>query len=224
MSKPIVFMKSDRLVNAEHVTRDETRVSILPATEDALKKVNNNNDAYMPWTLLPTNRYEGLNVYFDLEAYAFFQRTKELIQEEADPKGVLRFRRTVKQHDQRDIFTGDLYVLLSLFGALKRIDVKQTHSSSRVPYTIVIASWKNGTMAHLEYTVADDERIELEWSSTERIIEFDSEHLRPVEGFDLVPSPLVHEIKTILSTAHKADAALLTRLTELNELIHGGDQ
>ena len=103
-------------------------------------------------------------MYFDLENYPFYQKVKEMIGKEDKPKGVLRFRRMVKKDENQSLLAGDLYVLSSLLGEPQDVQVKQTDQSVTPAHTIIMMNFGGGTMAHIEYTVTNQERIELEWS------------------------------------------------------------
>ena len=159
-------------------------IYVLAASEEQLKAVENSeNEVYIPFTELTDDHQRSrLDVYFDLENYPFYQKVKEMIGKEDKPKGVFRFRRMVKQDENNSLLTGDLYVLSSLLGEPEDIQVKQTDQTVIPAHTIILMDFGGGTMAHIEYTVADQERIELEWSGIKTIIEFDSDQMRPIQA------------------------------------------
>jgi len=184
---------------------------------------NSGNEVYIPFTEL-TDDYKNLgwHVYFDLESYPFYRKVKELIGNEDKPKGVLRFRRMVNQDDNRTLLTGDLFVLSSLLGEPQDIQVKQTAQTVIPAHTIILMDFGGGTMAHIEYTVTDRERIELEWSGIKTIIEFDSEQMTPIKHGSKTSLPLAYSVDAILTSAQKIDQELVKRLNYFSNLITGG--
>ena len=152
-------------------TTNEDTTYVLAVSEEQLKVVGDSgNEVYIPSTELTADHQSlGWHVYFDLENYPFYQKVKEMIGKEDKPKGVFRFRRMVKQYENKSLLTGDLYVLSSLLGEPQRIQVKQTDQSVIPAHTIILMDFGGGTMAHIEYTVTKQERIELEWSGIKTI-------------------------------------------------------
>lgn len=199
---------------------------ILAATPEKLEEVSTlDHEIYLPSTLLNTNaqNIDHLHVYFDLENYPFYQRAKEIIAQETKPKGVFRFRRMVKQDEDRSRLVSDLYVLSSLLGELKDVQVKQTDQSTLPAHTIIMVNFGGGTMAHIEYTISDQERIEFEWSGIENIIEFNSDKLESIESRNLTSLPLVYSVDSILEQAHQVDQTLIDRLKYLSDLLNRGE-
>ncbi|MBO0588128.1 hypothetical protein [Sporosarcina sp. E16_8] len=203
---------------------NEDTTYVLAAVEDQLKAVEDSgHEIYIPSTgLTADNQSLGWHVYFDLENYPFYQKVKEVIGKEDKPKGVFRFRRIVNQYANNLLLTGDLYVLSSLLGELQGIQVKQTNQIMIPEHTIVLMDFGGGTMAHIEYTVAEQERIELEWSGIKTIIEFDSDQMRPIQQGSRTSSQISYSVDAILASAQKVDQELVTRLKYFSNLINGG--
>ena len=197
---------------------------VLAISEEQLKAVeNSDNEVYIPFTELTADHQRlGWYVYFDLVNYPFFQKVKEMIAKEDKPKGVFRFRRMVKQDENNLLLACDLYVLSSLLGEPQGIQVKQTDQFVTPTHTIVLMDYGEGTMAHIEYTVADQERIELEWSGIKTIIEFDSNQMRPIQSGSITSLPLAISVDAILASAQKVNQELITRLNYFSNLINGG--
>ncbi|SDQ15762.1 hypothetical protein [Virgibacillus salinus] len=195
--------------------QDETALLSLSKTKlDAV--LHENNNIFIPSTLLD-NAAEGVNVYFDLENYTFFQKIKEVIEKENKPKGVFRLRRINGNDESKELIAGDLYVLSSLLGETQDIQVKHTNQTVSPYHLIVTVNFGGGTMAHLEYTFSDqDESIELEWSGIKTILEFNSETMNPTD-----PS-LVYSVDSIIESAHTADQGLIKRLNNFSQLVNGG--
>lgn len=164
----------------------------------------------------------AVKVYFDLENYPFYQAAKEIITKVEKPKGVFRFRRTVKKDEDHAVFASDLYVLSELLGEAVDIKIRQTDQSIVPAHTILLVNFGGGTMAHIEYTISDHERIELEWSGDKNIIEFDSNEMRGIEPANLTRLPLMYSVDTILKTARTVDQSLLNKLNHFKDLLNGG--
>lgn len=179
-------------------------------------------DVYIPVSALSDHDINKVKVYFDVENYPFFQAAKKNIMKEAKPKGVFRFRRTVEQGQSDDIFASDLLVFSSLLGEVVDIKVKRTDVNVIPSHTIVMINFGGGTMAHVEYTVSDHERIELEWSGEKNIIEFDSNEMRPIQPASETRLPLVYSVDTILETAHSVDQKLIDTFDYFKKLLSGG--
>lgn len=185
-----------------------------------------NQQVFIPLHELPKDAQEqsSLFTYVDLESYPFFQQAKKVIESEKQREGVFRFRRTVKESTGLDLLAGDLYVLADLFGEPESISVKKTDSAKLPAHVIVLVNFGEGTMAHIEYTVTDHERIELEWSGMEHIIEFDSDEMSPFQPADYTSLPLMYSVDSIMQTARKVDEDLIKQIKSLNDTINGGDQ
>ncbi|MDW0112427.1 hypothetical protein [Sporosarcina saromensis] len=191
--------------------------------ENSNAVVRNPENVYIPATsLLESHKSLGLHIYFDLESYPFYQKVKEIISKEDQPKGVFRFRRTVQHDRNHSLLTGDLYTLSSLFGKPQDIRVKQTDQSVTPSHTIILMNFGGGTMAHIEYTVSDRERIELEWSGIKKIIEFDSDQMVSIQSTRKPAQPLAYSVDAILACAQKVDQELIDRLNDFSRLIDGG--
>lgn len=191
--------------------------------ENSNAVVRYQENVYIPATsLLSSPKSIGLHIYFDLESYPFYQKVKEMISKEDQPKGVFRFRRTVQHNRKHSLLTGDLYTLSSLFGKPQIIRVKQTDQSVTPSHTIILMNFDGGTMAHIEYTVSDRERIELEWSGIKKIIEFDSDQMVSIQSTRKLTQPLTYSVDAILACAHKVDQELIDRLNDFSRLINGG--
>ena len=109
-----------------------------------------------------------------------------------------------------------------LLGDPKDVQIKQTDQSLTFAHTIIMMNFGGGTMAHIEYTVTDQEQIELEWSGIKNIIEFDSEEVGVIQSGTKGISTLVYTVDAILATAHQLDQTLVDRLNHFNKLIKGG--
>lgn len=197
---------------------------VLPVSEEYMGIIADaGNEVYIPFTELTVDHQSlGWHVYFDLENYPFYQKVKGLIDKEEKPKGVFRFRRMVKQYENNSLLTGDLYVLSSLLGEPQRIQVKQTDQTVIPVHTIILMDFGGGTMAHIEYTVTNQERIELEWSGIKTILEFDSDQMRPIQQGSKASLPLAYSVDAILATAQKVDQVLVNRLNYFSNLFNGG--
>lgn len=183
---------------------------------EGLKKEGN---LFIPSTLLEQT-YEGVQVYFELEQYPFFQKAKEMI---TDPKGVLRFRRKVRNEKSNGLPASDLFVLTSILGEPEDVQLKGTKQEVKPYHLIITVNFGSGTMAHLEYTFSDeDERIEFDWSGIQNIIEFDSKEMNPIDPKGYSRLPLLYSTDSILSAAHKADQNLIKRLIKYCGLLNGG--
>lgn len=205
-------------------TTYEDTTYVLPVSEEYMGIIADaGNEVYIPFTELTVDHQSlGWHVYFDLENYPFYQKVKGLIDKEEKPKGVFRFRRMVKQYENNSLLTGDLYVLSSLLGEPQRIQVKQTDQTVILVHTIILMDFGGGTMAHIEYTVTNQERIELEWSGIKTILEFDSDQMRPIQQGSKASLPLAYSVDAILATAQKVDQVLVNRLNYFSNLFNGG--
>ncbi|KAA0965554.1 hypothetical protein FQ087_04440 [Sporosarcina sp. ANT_H38] len=212
--------------SAEQIREGENgeAVIVLDATVENLQAVENDaHQTCIPSTMLTTD-YQNLNVsvYFDLENYPFYQKAKEIISKEDKHKGVFRFRRTVKHVEDVSLLAGDLYVLAALLGDPHDVHVKRTDQFVTPAYIIIMLYFGSGTMAHIEYTVTDQERIEFEWSGIKTIIEFDSGEMRPVQPGSKATLPLTYSVDSILATARKVDQTIIERLNHFEMLVNGG--
>ena len=202
--------------SVKQIKKIEDTTYILPVTESELG-FPEDAEIYVPFNT--TRLQDGLSVYFDLESYPFYQKTIEIIK--TAPKGVFRYRRIVEKEDYESLMIGDVFVLLSLLGEPQDIQVKKTDQTRTPAHTILTVNFGGGTLAHIEFTVGAQERIELEWSATNSILEFDSDQMRSIQPDG---SAMSYSVDTILATAHHVDFELLNRLNKLTELLGGGDQ
>ena len=109
-----------------------------------------------------------------------------------------------------------------MLGEPQDIQVKQTAQTVIPAHTIILMDFGGGTMAHIEYTVAKQERIELEWSGIKTILEFDSDQMRPIQQGSKASLPLAYSVDAILASAQKVDQELVNRLNYFSNLINGG--
>ena len=202
--------------SVEQIQETEDTTYILPVTESE-NGLPENIEIYIPFN--NTRLQNGLRMYFDLECYPFYQKAKEIIEKKTAPKGVFRYRRVVGKEDYESLMISDVFVLLSLLGEPQDIQVKMTDQTRTPAHTILSVNFGGGTMAHIEFTVGTQERIELEWSATNSILEFDSDQMRSIQPGG---SALSYSVDTILAAAHDVDFALINRLNQLNELLSGG--
>lgn len=208
---------------------DATEINILNSVKQNLTVLNDANySVYVPAQLLPliTEPVADTHVYFELESYPFFKSAKEIIKQragDAKPKGVFRYRRKVSEADDNILIT-DLVVIYSLLG--NPIDVHVTRSNQDVypAHTIILLNFGDGTLAHVEYTVADEERIELEWSGIKSIIEFDSNEMNPFEPINKTKLPLMYSVDSILKDAKPFNQKIVNQFTDIKKLLNGGDQ
>ncbi|WP_172369959.1 hypothetical protein [Sporosarcina jiandibaonis] len=197
-------------------TNNEGAIYILPVTklESGLPE---NAKVYMPFNSAILRN--GWRVYFDLESYSFYQKAKEVIEKGKASKGVFRYRRIIR-NDYESLVIGDLFVLFSLFGEPRDIQVKITDQTLTPAHTILTLNFGEGTLAHVEFTVGADDRIELEWSGINTILEFDSDQTRSIQPDG---ASLRYSINSILEKSHRVNLELITRLNKINELLGGGD-
>ncbi len=210
------------VLDVQALDKDKDKTVIVSADNKKIDQLPGTPTVYIPYESLPEN-YRGkdnVHVYFDLELYPFFEKVKEVFL--SKNKGVFRFRRHVGQHQTESIIIEDMFVMTSLLG--KPEDVEVIHSKKEVnpQHTIVTILFKQGTMAHMEYTFSGQERLELEWSGMKRIIEFDSEEMTPITPKHHTSLPLTYSVDAILFGSHQLDAALAAQLEFLKELINGG--
>lgn len=211
--------------NVDKIPTDiQENTYVMESTEENLQAiVGTKHQAYIPVTALKMNDLVfDTNVYFDLESYSFYQAAKEIIQKEDKPKGVFRFRRMVQSDNKNELIASDLYVLSSLLGDPEHVQVKQTDHSIIPSHVIIMINFGGGTMAHIEYTFTDQERIEFEWSGVKNIIDFDSETLKPIQPDHPKNLALVYPVDSILAKSHRVDQALIDRLNHFKKLINGG--
>lgn len=195
---------------------------VLATTDDNLQALKNeSHQVFIPSTMV-MGEEQNMNIYFELENYSFFQEAKEFIQREENAKGVFRFRRTVTTAENKSLFVGDLYVLAGLLGESKDAYVKLTDQSITPSYIILMMHFGGGKMAHIEYLVQPQERIELEWSGINNIIEFDSDEIRTAQPGSETSLPIAYSVDSILATGHQVNQSILERLAHFEKLISGG--
>lgn len=202
--------------SAEQLT-DENKIFLMD-TEDVDMVINETNQVYLPVTIL-NEVNEKVQVYFDLEQYPFYQKIKETI---TDTKGVLRFRRVINRVETERLIVSDLILFYELLGEPRRVFSRRSNPELVPHHIIITVDFGDGTMAHLEYTFADAEKIELEWSGVKHIIEFDSDEMNPFHPKQGSYLPLSYSADSILHTARQVDENLLNRLEQFTKLLQGG--
>lgn|SRR5699024_4964418 len=220
-------LKEVDFVDSVQDVKDGCELAFVEGTDKNLSTVDPQaQEVYIPAHLLTTDQAVANNtyVYFDLENYPFYQSAKAIIEKEDKPKGVFRYRRKVKEGTGEKLFASDIYMLASLLGEPQGLKVKKTDPSVIPAHIIVMVNFGGGTMAHIEYTISDEDRIELEWSGTKNIIEFDSDQMTPISPKGHTTLPLAYSVDSIVSLAHKLDQSLLDELDKYNQLIDGGAQ
>ncbi|WP_277585284.1 hypothetical protein [Psychrobacillus antarcticus] len=218
----VIILKS--LDEIEDNGKEDT--NYLVATDQYVKALaRKKENIYLPYSLLMEKyRNEQIFVYFELEALSFFQSFAQIVKNDANPKGVFRFRRTINRENLQPLIAGDLYVFSSLFGVPKDIHIKKTDSSKAPRHIIIMINFGGGTMAHIEYTVGDQEKIEVEWSGIKNIIEFDSDQMKPVIPNDKTLLPLTYSVDAILSSAKVIDDKMIMQIDDFQKLLDGGAQ
>lgn len=198
----------------------------IVATDEYVRALaRKKENIYLPYSLLTENhRNEQVYVYFELEAFPFFRSFTQIVKNETNPRGVLRFKRISSKESLQSMIAGELYVFSSLFGEPKDIHIKKTDSSEAPRHIIIMINFGGGTMAHIEYTVGNQEKIELEWSGIKNIIEFDSDQMNPVIPTDKTLFPLAYSVDAILSSAKVLDEKMIFQLDDFQKLLDGGTQ
>lgn len=219
--KPVSVLESVDQLTA--IDNDDT-IYVLAATDENLNALKNElHHVFLPSVMVPgEDQNAKVSIYFDLENYPFYQQAKEIISQEEIFKGVFRFRRTVTKAEDQSLFVGDLYVLAGLLGEPEVVHVKTTVQSVSPVYIIMMMNFGGGKMAHIEYTIHHQERIELEWSGIKNIIEFDSNDVKPAQPGSKTTLPLAFTVDSILATGHQVNQNILERLTHFEKLISGG--
>lgn len=215
------------LASCEQLLKESEKevIFVAPYTSENLYLAENRtNQVYIPVEKLTVENQgiRGLHVYFDLETYPFYQKVKEIIEQADNPKGVFRFRRMAMKHSDDGLFSSDLYILSALLGRPQDIKMRQTDSKVIPIHSIITVNFGGGKMAHIEYTMTNQERIELEWSGIKNIIEFDSNEMRPMHPENESKLPLTYSIDSVVDLAHEVDENLINRLKGFNDLISGG--
>ncbi|MCM3359339.1 hypothetical protein [Psychrobacillus sp. MER TA 171] len=190
---------------------------VMDATEKNLRALEKSGyNIFIPADLLSyVNEDSDAKVYFELECYPFYKKIKEVIENGSKANGVFRFRRMVREYNL-DIMAGDLYVLSLLFGEPKVRQIKRSKRDSGISHMILMIRFESGAMAHVEFTIANVERVEVEWSGVKRIVEFDSEELN---GQLL---PLQYNADDVMRSAKKVDAVLIEKVKFYRDFIAGG--
>ena len=201
---------------------DAHTVFVLPDTPDILHySFERDCKLYVPFNRLDEglSDRENVYVYFDLNGYPFFQKIREFITKENKPKGVFRFRRVLQSEVDESLMTGDLYVISTILGDSKNVHIKRSRKSVHV---ILSIDFGGGTMAHMEYTQSDHEKMEVEWSGINKIIEFDSNETTPLHPGNRTDLPLCMNPDLLLYSAHKGNRALLQKTGDIKKMISGG--
>lgn len=208
------------LIDSLDQLREGMGTYLLSPAEVTSDTIFENSSLFVPFEMLQNVKTtEKAHVYFDLEQYPFFKKAIEMISKDEKPKGVFRYRR-ISKNDR--FIEEDFFVLASLLGEPQEVKVKRTNRSVLPFHTIITVNFGGGTMAHLEYTVAESDRIELEWSGIKNIIEFNSDEMTPINPKHSTALPLSYNVDSILETAHKVDADFLKHLEKYSSLINGG--
>lgn len=220
------FATVQELESLSGVKDSDKDVSLLSATEVNVAEIEKVAafETIIPARFLKAEHAEAdqVKVYFDLENYPFYQRAKQVIEQEEERKGVFRYRRTVSRKENLISLAEDLIVLTNLFGQAEKISIKQTDQEIIPAHTIITINFGGGTMAHIEYTVSDHERIELEWSGVKNIIEFDSHEMSPIQPLKHTKLPLLYTVDSVIENAHVADKELLALFTHYVSYVNGG--
>lgn len=219
-SKKVSVLESvDQISEGNH---SET-VFVLAATAENLHALKNgSHHIFVPSTMITgKTQNEQVSIYFELENYSFYQQAEEIIRQGENSKGVLRFRRTVPTVEDRSLFVGDLYILTGLLGEPEKVYVKTTNQCATSAYVIMMMNFGGGKMAHIEYTIHHQERIELEWSGIKNIIEFDSDEIKPARPGSGTTLPVTISVDSILANGHPVNEHLLERLIHFEKLIGG---
>lgn len=204
--------------------QDGNFVHLLEASEDNLLNVTNRAEkVFLPSAFVNSIDPEvDAYVYFDLESYPFFQKFKKLVGQQPQSKGVLRFRRVMVE-EKSSVMASDLYVLSSVFGNPESVHIKQSKRQPGVIHRIMLVNFGKGIMSHIEYTVANEERIELELSGIKSIVEFNSDDMKPIQPESKTSLPLSYTVNDMMASARKVDEQLINRLQDFLVLIEGGN-
>jgi len=224
LDKRKTVMNTETISSLDEIkeNKDENFAFVMEATEDNVRSVTKHTDrVFLPSTSLMTfNPAVECYVYFDFESYPFFQKFKKLMGQLQQSKGVLRFRRTMLEENQALVLS-DLYVLSSIFGGLESVHIKQSKRQSGSFHMIMLVNFGKGIMSHIEYTVANEERIELELSGIKSIVEFNSDHMKPIQPENKTRLPLSYTVDEIIASARKVDDNMVKSLHAIRELIEG---
>ncbi|MEK4244067.1 hypothetical protein MKZ20_01840 [Psychrobacillus sp. FSL K6-2684] len=215
----IELAQADKLHSVEQQVMINSKKSsfVMDATESNLRALEKRgHEFYIPSDLLKhVNEDSNAKVYFDLECHPFYQKIKEVIEKGITSNGVFRFRRISKGNNPQ-LIADDLYVLSLLFGEPKEKHIKKSKLETVIRHIILMIRFESGVMAHVEFTFANVNRIELEWSGIKQIVEFDSENLR---GQLL---PLQYSANDLVSSAKKIDAVLMDKVRYYKNFVAGG--
>lgn len=236
----IVFAKIDKmdnrttlenLITCQQVSdlhEDKQIVHLMELDADQMEQaIEAGHEVYVPYDEMTASllQKDNLYVYFDLANYPFYRTIQGIMdkKEEGQPqKGIFRYRRMTKEQSDFPL-QSDLYVLFSLFGQPKSYHIKRTNQAKRPAHTILMVDFGEGVLAHIEYTIADKERVEWEWSGIRKILEFDSEKMRPFEPADETALPLLYSVDTVLETAVACNESYRQRMEQIKTWINGGD-
>lgn len=221
LANPTILKSLDEISGSSN----ENRNYVVAATEYEKAIARRKEEIYLPYSLLmEKHRNDQVFVYFELEVFPFIQSFFKIVKNETHPRGVFRFRRTSRKESLQSSMAGELFLFSSLFGELKDIHIKKTDSSKVPRHIIIMINFENGTMAHIEYTVGDQEKIELEWSGIRNIVEFDSDQMKPINPNDKTKSPLTYSVDAILYSARVLDEKMILQLEDFQKLLDGGAQ
>ncbi len=211
-------------LNREIIDGVRDQVVIVLESTKTVDLLSASHTEFVPYRNLPENFQDRDRsfTYFELEIYPFFEKVKEVIAEKK--KGVLRFRRNVTTGNSEAVIIEDLFVMSQLLGDPENVKVTKSKRNVDPQHVILTINFGQGTMAHMEYTLNDRERLEFEWSGIKSIIEFNSEEMCPITSKHLTPKPLTYSVDSILKASHKVDADLISQLKKWKEIVKGGDK
>jgi hypothetical protein len=216
-------INTETLTSFDEISENQENFAyVMEVTEENIRSATQHTErVYLPSTSArsfdkPVDSY----IYFDLESYPFFQKFKKLMEQLQQSKGVLRFRRTMLE-ENRSLVVSDLFVLSAIFGDFESVHIKQSKRQSGTFHMILLVNFGKGIMSHIEYTVANEERIELELSGIKSIVEFNSDHMKPIQPESKTRLPLSYSVDDIIASARKVDDTMMKNLHAIRELIEG---
>jgi hypothetical protein len=221
-TRKIVF-NTGTITSFDEISENQENFAyVMEVTEENIRSATQHTErVYLPSKSArsfdkPVDSY----IYFDLESYPFFQKFKKLMEQLQQSKGVLRFRRTMLE-ENRSLVVSDLFVLSAIFGDFESVHIKQSKRQSGTFHMILLVNFGKGIMSHIEYTVANEERIELELSGIKSIVEFNSDHMKPIQPESKTRLPLSYSVDNIIASARKVDDTMMKSLHAIRELIEG---
>lgn len=206
----IVLEKNQQLLTHSPLYRFTTENSEEANTVTILQQPS--AEAYQPFSI---SEKQG-RIYFDLWSYSFAIQLQQVLKAHDTVKGVLRLRRTTNNFS---FIEEDILALSEWFGNVRNVTVR-SNKSGEIQYTIVLCEFGESIMAHLEYRTGQN-RIELEWSSHQHIVEFDS--LQMTGDCDNNRN-LFKNIDAILQYAIQWNDSYCEKLTTIRLLLQRGEQ